>query len=127
MRIGVRDEVGKRLVIDLDGIRRFFRAFFRVRREGHNLLPGPEHFLPFRHDNHDALHARHLFRRAGVDFRDFGVRVRRNRHFAPEHSRAIDVVGIFRPARRLFGAVDPLDALADERTMIRRGPVIIRH
>src|SRR6266545_2654091 len=64
---------------------------------------------------------------ARVNADDLGVRVWRAHDLAEEHSGAVDVESVFRPARDLVRSVDARDALADVSAFAFFGPFVLSH
>src|SRR5262249_603060 len=75
----------------------------------------------------DGFYAGHFFGDARVNADDLGMRVRRAHDLGEEHSGAVDVVSVFRPARDLFRAVDARDGLAYGSAFAFFGPFVLSH
>src|SRR5262249_44507861 len=123
------DDRGHRLVLHLPRARGVDGVFFGVRDDSRD-------FVALVHDdrrlwilqiavNQRRLEAGHALGRREIDRHDAGVRVRRADDARVEHARTRDVEGVLRASADLVGAVEALDARADDG--LRRGrPVVLR-
>src|SRR5215510_16312584 len=115
------------LVHHFDGAGRVFSLAFGFSDDGENLVARPMDLLARLLSDLDGFHARHLLGDARVYADDLGMRVRRAHDLAEEHSGAVDVESVFRPARDFVRAVDARDALADVSAFAFFGPFILSH
>ena len=108
-RFGVGDEMRQHLVLDLDGAERVFGGAFIDSGDSDDFVASPENLHAWALDDFDRFHARHFFRGAGINADDFGVGVRTAQDFAGQQSLRVVVVGIFRAAGGLGGAIDAIN------------------
>src|SRR5215510_9251216 len=121
------DEMRQFLVLNFDGARRVLGLVFGFRDDSEYLVTRPLNLRAGVLSDLDGFHARHLFGDTRVNADDLGMRVRRAHDLAKEHTGAVDVVSVFRPARDLVRAVDARDALADVRAFAFFGPFVLSH
>src|SRR5208282_6505378 len=87
----------------------------------------PQHFLPgLKHHQHRA-YAGHFLRGTRVNALHSRVRVGRERHFPVEQAGTVHVVGVFRPPGGLHRPVHTVKGFSDQKALVSRWPVIVRH
>ena len=96
-RLGVADEMGEHLVLNLHEARRVLRCDFVGRRERHQLVAGPEDLFAGLGHQLDGLDSRMLLGLGRVDALDSNVRVRAADDHAVEHSLGSSRVYFARP------------------------------
>src|SRR5207253_11034330 len=82
--------------------------------DGKDLVAGVEQLVTGLLDEVDRLEAGHFLGGAGVDVLDLGVRVGAAKDDGVQHTGAVDVEAVFGPAGGLFGAVEAVDARAEQ-------------
>src|SRR5260370_16419059 len=78
-------------------------------------------------DDLNRLHAGHFLGSADIDAYDLAMGIRSTQHLAEQHLRTLNVVGVTRSPRNFIRGIHARDALANQRTMFRIGPLIVRH
>src|SRR5581483_10089385 len=126
-RLTIRDEVRQDLVLHLDGADGVLRGGLIDGSDAYYLVTRPEDFCAGLLDDLHGLDARHLLGGGGVNAGDPRMRVRAAQDGAGEQTLQVVVVGVLSAARRLDGAIDTGDALAEQRTFCGVGPGIFAH
>ncbi len=115
------------VILHLDGADCVFGGRFIYSGYRSHFIARPEDFRPGGLNDSDGLDAGHFLGGGGVDAGDTRMRIGAAKDLSSEQAVGIVVVGVFGAAGNLYRAVNSRNALAQQRTSRRIGPLVLAH